>query len=116
MHEPGLDLCRDRGEAFTEDADLAPRQLGLLAAKARCLRIVIVSEVRFRREILAEFLERVSDGLMGMKPISSIDAARSVFSVLERHLAKGQALKVRNALPEEVRALWPEDVLAERVL
>ena len=58
MHEPGLDLCRDRGEAFTEDADLAPRQLGLLAAKARCLRIVIVSEVRFRREILAEFLER----------------------------------------------------------
>ena len=58
VHEPGLDLCRDRGEAFTEDADLAPRQPGLLAAKARCLRIVIVSEVRFRREILAEFLER----------------------------------------------------------
>jgi DNA-binding NarL/FixJ family response regulator len=30
----------------------------LLAAKAQPLRIVIVSEVRFRREILAEFLER----------------------------------------------------------
>jgi DNA-binding NarL/FixJ family response regulator len=30
----------------------------VLAAKARRLRIVIVSEVRFRREILAEFLER----------------------------------------------------------
>jgi two-component system, NarL family, nitrate/nitrite response regulator NarL len=58
VHEPGLDLCRDRGEAFTEDADLAPRPLGLLAAEARPLRIVIVSEVRFRREILAEFLER----------------------------------------------------------
>ena len=58
MAEPGLDLCRDRGEAFTEDADLAPHQAGLLAAKAQRLRIVIVSEVRFRREILAEFLER----------------------------------------------------------
>jgi len=58
MSEPGLDLCRDRGEAFTEDADLAPYQAGLLAANAQRLRIVIVSEVRFRREILAEFLER----------------------------------------------------------
>ena len=58
MHEPGLDLCRDRGEPLTEDADRAPRQPGLLAAKARRLRIAIVSEVRFRREILAEFLER----------------------------------------------------------
>ena len=58
MHEPGLDLCRDHGEGFASDADLASRQPDLLAAKARRLRIVIVSEVRFRREILAEFLER----------------------------------------------------------
>jgi len=58
VYQPGLDLCRDRGEAFTEDADLVPRQLGLLAAETRRLRIVIVSEVRFLREGLAEFLER----------------------------------------------------------
>jgi DNA-binding NarL/FixJ family response regulator len=58
VYKPGLDLCRDRGEAFTEDDDLAPRQPGLLAAEVPRLRIVIVSEVRFRREILAEFLER----------------------------------------------------------
>ncbi len=58
MYEPGLGLCRDRGEAFTEDVDLAPRQPGLLAAEARRLRIVIVSAVRFLREGLAEFLER----------------------------------------------------------
>ena len=58
MYQPGLDLCRDRGEAFTEDADLVPRQLGLLAAETRRLRIVIVSEVRFLREGLAEFLQR----------------------------------------------------------
>ena len=58
MHEPGLGLCRDRGEEFTEDADLASCQAGLLAEEALRLRIAIVSEVRFRREILAEFLER----------------------------------------------------------
>jgi two-component system, NarL family, nitrate/nitrite response regulator NarL len=57
MYQPGLDLCRDRGEAFTEDADVAPRQPDSLVREARRLRIVIVSEVRFRREILAEFLE-----------------------------------------------------------
>jgi DNA-binding NarL/FixJ family response regulator len=56
--ERGLEPCRDRGEEFAADADLAPRQPGLLAPEARRLRIVIVSEVRFRREILAEFLER----------------------------------------------------------
>ena len=58
MYEPGLDRCRVRGEGFASDADVAPREPGLLAAEARRLRIVIVSEVRFRREILGEFLER----------------------------------------------------------
>lgn len=57
---------------------------------------------------LAEFLERVSDDLAGGKPIGSIDATRAVFSVLDRHLDHGQAAKVRDALPEEIRALWPE--------
>jgi len=56
--EPGLDLGRDRDEGLASDADLASREPALLVAKARRLRIVIVSEVRFRREILAEFLER----------------------------------------------------------
>jgi len=57
---------------------------------------------------LAEFLERVSDGLRDTKPIGSVDAVRTVFSVLERHLDRGQAEKVRQALPEEIRALWPD--------
>jgi len=56
--EPGLDLGRDRDEGLASDADLASREPSLPAAEARRLRIVIVSEVRFRREILAEFLER----------------------------------------------------------
>ena len=54
MHELGLDLCRDRGEGFAADSE--PRRPGLV--EARPLRIVIVSEVRFLREGLAEFLER----------------------------------------------------------
>ena len=58
MREPGLDLCRVQGEGLASGADLASREPDLLATKARQLRIVIVSEVRFRREILAEFLER----------------------------------------------------------
>ena len=58
MSERGLEPCRDRDDEIAADADLAPRQPGLRAPEARRLRIVIVSEVRFRREILAEFLER----------------------------------------------------------
>ena len=58
MWEPRLDSCRDRGGGFASDADRALREPSLLAAKARPLRIVIVSEVRFRRELLTEFLER----------------------------------------------------------
>ena len=57
MHE-GLDPCRDRGGGSASDADLPSREPGPLATNGRRLRIVIVSEVRFRREILAEFLER----------------------------------------------------------
>jgi uncharacterized protein (DUF2267 family) len=57
---------------------------------------------------LAEFLERVSDGLRDTKPIGSLDAVRTVFAVLERHLDRGQSQKVRQALPEEIRALWPD--------
>jgi hypothetical protein len=69
VYQPGLDLCRDRGEAFTEDAELAPRP-GLLAAEARRLRIVIVSEVRFLREGLAEFLERCESGERASRTLS----------------------------------------------
>ena len=65
---------------------------------------------------LAGFLERVSDGLAGMKPIGSVDAARTVFAVLERHLDHGQAEKVRQSLPEEIRALWPDGQFKNRLM
>lgn len=57
---------------------------------------------------LAEFLEKVSDGLANTKPIGSLDASRSVFAVLDRHLDHGQMEKIRHALPEDIRGLWPD--------
>jgi uncharacterized protein (DUF2267 family) len=57
---------------------------------------------------LREFLERVSDGLADTRPIGSVDAVRSVFAVLSRHLDHGQVQKIRHALPEDIRALWPD--------
>ena len=56
MCEQGPEPCRDRKEGFGTGEDLAPRQAGPFGREA--LRIVIVSEVRFLRESLAEFLER----------------------------------------------------------
>jgi uncharacterized protein (DUF2267 family) len=61
-----------------------------------------------RYRSLDEFLERVSAGLGGIRPVDPRDAARSVFDVLTRHLPEGQVGKVRDALPADVRALWHE--------
>ena len=36
------------------------------------------------------------------------NAVRSVFKVLSHHIDPGQVRKVRDALPEEVRVLWPD--------
>jgi hypothetical protein len=35
------------------------------------------------------------------------EAARTVFAVLAKHIAKGQAEKTARVLPAEIRALWP---------
>ena len=57
---------------------------------------------------LAEFLEKVSAGLADTKPIGSLDAARSVFAVLARHLDHGQVEKICHVLPQDIRELWPD--------
>lgn len=74
------------------------------------------SQESLKQRSLAEFLEKVSDGLTGTKPIGSLDASRAVFTVLERHLDHGQIEKVKQALPEEIRALWPEGRAAQRLM
>jgi uncharacterized protein (DUF2267 family) len=59
-----------------------------------------------RYRSLDEFLERIGNGLQGIRPVNARDAARAVFSVLSRHIPEGQVAKVRDALPEDVRAVW----------
>ncbi|WP_245477244.1 MULTISPECIES: hypothetical protein [unclassified Mesorhizobium] len=35
-------------------------------------------------------------------------ATKSVFKVLARHVDVGQSVKVRDALPKQIQALWPD--------
>ncbi|MXQ12552.1 DUF2267 domain-containing protein [Microvirga makkahensis] len=60
-----------------------------------------------RYRSLDEFLKRIEDDLRSTRPTAPQDAARIVFTVLSRHLPEGQVEKVRHALPEDIRALWP---------
>ncbi len=68
-----------------------------------------------RYRSLDEFLQRVGEDLKSTRPVAPEDAARAVFTVLTRHLPEGQVEKVRHALPEDVRAIWPmRDSLGDR--
>jgi uncharacterized protein (DUF2267 family) len=59
-----------------------------------------------RLRTVDELLERVGDGLQGIRPVNVRDAMLAVFRTLARHVDPGQVSKVIDALPEEVRALW----------
>lgn len=54
-----------------------------------------------------EFLAPITAGNASVRPVNSKDAVHAVFSVLDHHLDPGQAKKVRDALPEDIRRLWP---------
>jgi uncharacterized protein (DUF2267 family) len=56
---------------------------------------------------LDEFLALISADLRNLRPVDSKDAARTVFAVLNDSINPGQVEKVREALPIEVRQLWP---------
>ncbi|WEX74508.1 DUF2267 domain-containing protein [Sinorhizobium numidicum] len=55
-----------------------------------------------------EFLSQVEDELAFTRPVDVKEAAQTVFHVLSHHLDPGEVRKVREALPEDVRALWPD--------
>lgn len=57
-----------------------------------------------------EFLRHIGDKLGAIRPVNRQDAARAVFNVLTRHIARGQIEKVRDALPEDIRDLWLLDL------
>jgi len=59
---------------------------------------------------LDDFLQRVQEELKMTRPVDSKDATRTVFHVIAHHVDLGQSAKVRDALPKDVQALWPESV------
>jgi uncharacterized protein (DUF2267 family) len=46
---------------------------------------------------------------MSTRVVNPRNAAIAVFNALGRHLPRGQCIKVRESLPDEVRALWSFD-------
>ncbi|MCA0049388.1 DUF2267 domain-containing protein [Mesorhizobium sp. B283B1A] len=62
---------------------------------------------------LEDFSQHIDEELKSIRPVDPQDAARSVFRVLTRHIDLGQSAKVRDALPKEIQALWPESVGAK---
>jgi uncharacterized protein (DUF2267 family) len=56
-----------------------------------------------------EFLGHVGEGLSDTRPVNVRDAVAAVFTVLSAHLPRGQCEKVRDALPQPLKALWQLD-------
>ena len=56
-----------------------------------------------------EFLLTISEGFGNIRPVDAKEATRAVFNVLSSQIDPGQARKVQEALPEEIRRqLWPD--------
>jgi uncharacterized protein (DUF2267 family) len=62
-----------------------------------------------------EFFSEISKQLSSMKPINVADAARAVFRVLNHHVDPNQIEKVRHALPEDIRSMWPVNNAEQRI-
>ena len=54
-----------------------------------------------------EFLAHVAEEMNGARPVDIKEAVRTVFRVLDKHIATGQAQKAASSLPAEIRVLWP---------
>jgi uncharacterized protein (DUF2267 family) len=48
----------------------------------------------------------VSEWLSDIRPVNPRNAVRAVFSVLSRHIPRGQIARVQAALPGDLRAFW----------
>ena len=71
------------------------------------VRVVQPDSMRTR----AAFIARVADGLDGGgKPINPERVTKAVLSAVERHVAEPETAKVRHALPEDIRMLWPPNL------
>jgi uncharacterized protein (DUF2267 family)/osmotically-inducible protein OsmY len=63
-----------------------------------------------RSRSLDEFLEDISWEVRNTRPVNVREATRAVFRLLSRHIDRGQVENVREAMPSEVRAIWPHQV------
>ncbi|MCZ4091297.1 MULTISPECIES: DUF2267 domain-containing protein [Sinorhizobium] len=66
------------------------------------------SKQPMRLHSLDEFLTQVKEELAFTRPVDAKDAVQTVFGVLSHYLDPGQVAKVRESLPEDIRALWPD--------
>ena len=54
-----------------------------------------------------EFVHEVQKWLSDIRPVDAKEAIAAVFNVLSNHISAGQIEKVRQALPKDIRTLWP---------
>ena len=58
------------------------------------------------------FLDHVATELLPTRDEGRVlDAVRAVLTVLGRHVTAGELRQVRDVLPAEIRALWPEELI-----
>ncbi|GAB1584356.1 MULTISPECIES: DUF2267 domain-containing protein [Phyllobacteriaceae] len=57
---------------------------------------------------LDDFMKHVEQGLAGSRPVNPEVAVKSVFHVLSHYVEPGQIRKVRDALPADIRRMWPD--------
>ncbi|ALA18683.1 DUF2267 domain-containing protein [Chelatococcus daeguensis] len=52
------------------------------------------------------FIAEVQRWLSDTRPVDANEAVKTVFRVLSRHVSPGEVAKVKDALPQDLRALW----------
>jgi uncharacterized protein (DUF2267 family) len=65
------------------------------------------SEQVLKQRSAEQFLAHVSRRLTDIRPVNVKDATQVTFRVLNHYLDPHQIEKVRQALPENIRAMWP---------
>ena len=54
-----------------------------------------------------EFLQKIGEHLEQTRPLGADEAVRAVFKVLDHYLDPGEMAEVKQALPQDIRALFP---------
>ena len=111
----GVVLRALRDRLPVEDAAHLAAQLPLLIRGAfyEQYRPAVQPEPMRSRE---EFVARVANGLEGGgKSVNPEKAIKAVFSTVQRHVVEAETAKVRHALPEDIRLLWPPNARIPQV-